>query len=319
MAFTDRSDLYGALDEEGINFVVRHVMQQRPSLFNYATQDVADNPEFWCERIRYTQDVVNRANPIFTVEDPMPILGTDGRWGLDFCIQLLDAEVDLAPGNAFQLPPELAPLPDQRFALHVKACAGLGCPDDEILDRLERVTIHDRLRADPSLRAPAAQTRTRETYYSGQLLTAADFRDEQRYSVDRQPNVDRPPRKDEQPKPPARPLPHRGVQCFCLEVYVVGHFDTQGALGATWLRPRLDGLEIVDIKPDGLEAALECYLTVVLRLGILPKLMTLIGKSILDLLAELPGITITAPVGGAIPFNPAIEDDQLKVFVGVSP
>ncbi len=319
MAFTDRSDLYGALDEEGINFVVRHVMQQRPSLFNYATQDVADNPEFWCERILYTQDVVNRANPIFTVEDPLPILGTDGRWGLDFCIQLTDAEVDFAPGNAFQLPPELDPLPDQRFALHAKACAGLGCPDGEILDRLERLTLYDRLRADRSLEARATKARTRETYYSGKLLTADDFQDEQRYNVDRQPNVDRPPRKDEQPKPPARPLPHRGLECFCLEIFVVGHFETQGALGATWLRPRLDGLELVDIKPDGLEAALECYLTVVLRLGVLPKLMTLIGKSVLDLLGELPGITITAPVGGAIPFNPAIEDDQLKVFVGVSP
>ena len=79
------------------------------------------------------------------------------------------------------------------------------------------------------------------------------------------------------------------------------------------------GLEIVDIKPDGLEAALECYLTVVLRLGVLPKLITLIGKSVLGLLEDLPGITISAPVNPAIPFNPAIEDDQLKVFVGVTP
>jgi hypothetical protein len=37
MAFTDRSEIYGAVHEEGINFLLRHVMRQRPSLFTYAT------------------------------------------------------------------------------------------------------------------------------------------------------------------------------------------------------------------------------------------------------------------------------------------
>jgi hypothetical protein len=37
MAFTDNSDLYGAINEEGINLIAQHIMRQRPSLFNYGT------------------------------------------------------------------------------------------------------------------------------------------------------------------------------------------------------------------------------------------------------------------------------------------
>ena len=38
MAFTDESDVFGSVHEDGINLVVRHLMRQRPSLFNYATK-----------------------------------------------------------------------------------------------------------------------------------------------------------------------------------------------------------------------------------------------------------------------------------------
>jgi len=37
MAFTDRSDLFAAVHENGINATIRQLMLQRPSLFNYAT------------------------------------------------------------------------------------------------------------------------------------------------------------------------------------------------------------------------------------------------------------------------------------------
>ena len=37
MAFTDRSDLFAAVHENGINATIGHLMWQRPSLFNYAT------------------------------------------------------------------------------------------------------------------------------------------------------------------------------------------------------------------------------------------------------------------------------------------
>ena len=37
MAFTDRSDLFAAVHENGINATIGQLMLQRPSLFNYAT------------------------------------------------------------------------------------------------------------------------------------------------------------------------------------------------------------------------------------------------------------------------------------------
>ena len=37
VALTDNCDIYAAINEAGINRVVRHAMRQRPSLFNYGT------------------------------------------------------------------------------------------------------------------------------------------------------------------------------------------------------------------------------------------------------------------------------------------
>ena len=52
MAFTDNCDLYAAVHEDGVNLVIRHIMRQRPSLFNYGTSDVAHNREFGVHPLR---------------------------------------------------------------------------------------------------------------------------------------------------------------------------------------------------------------------------------------------------------------------------
>ena len=64
MAFTDNCDLYAAVHDDGVNRVIRHLMRQRPSLFNYATADVAGNRELWCHKVDVTSDVVKFANPV---------------------------------------------------------------------------------------------------------------------------------------------------------------------------------------------------------------------------------------------------------------
>lgn len=136
MPFTDVSDLYGAVNEEGINLVVRHVMRKRPSLFNYGTQAVLVNPALHCVRIDAAPEVVANGNPLMTREDPIEIVGTNGQYGLDFCAQLTELKVDFHPGGAISLPPELAPLDAQRFAISATACAGIGCPSEDWLRRL---------------------------------------------------------------------------------------------------------------------------------------------------------------------------------------
>ena len=62
MAFTDNCDLFGSVHEDGVNRVIRHIMRQRPSLFNYATADVAGNPRLCCSKIAHTSDVTRYGN-----------------------------------------------------------------------------------------------------------------------------------------------------------------------------------------------------------------------------------------------------------------
>ena len=81
----------------------------------------------------------------------------------------------------------------------------------------------------------------------------------------------------------------------------------------------VDGLEIVDITPDGLENALECYLRILCRLVLMPRLRVPLEKFVLDLF-QLPNAganvhLVPTPITPAVPHNPAIEDDQVKVFM----
>lgn len=276
MALTGNSDLYGAVDEKGINLVAQHIMRQRPSLFNYGTAFVAANRELLCELINPASAVIQKGNPIITVEDPLPVVGTNGAVALDFCFQLTRMEIDFHPGNVFTLPPELSPpLDPQHFAIHVRVCGGLGCPSKDVVDTIPP------------------------------------------------PPPPPPPEKKEEMPPPPPPIvpPPRKLECFCLDLFVVGHVEVTGLMGDQKLLGKVDGIEIVDIKPEGLENSLECYLDLLVRLVILPRTSIALEKLVFDML-NLATITLSpSPVSSAIPHNPAIEDNQLKVFLdfGVAP
>jgi hypothetical protein len=138
MGYTDHCDLYGAVGEAGVNRAINDIMRQRPSMFNYATQDIAQDPELWCALVPYTQDVTNYGNPLFTVVDPIPILGADAPpASVGFCAQLTKAEVDFYPGNTIPLPPELnPPLADQHFSLLLRLCGGIECPSPDSIGRI---------------------------------------------------------------------------------------------------------------------------------------------------------------------------------------
>jgi len=270
MAFTDQCDLFGAVDEAGINLVVQHVMRQRPSLFNYGTQLVANNPELWCAPVDPIQTVLDRGNPIFTVEPPLPLVGTNGLIGLNFCIQLTKLEIDFHPGNVINLPPELGTLAEQHFALHCQVCGGIGCPPKDIIRFPIPIDTHQRDVAGIAV-------------------------------------------------PPREPvvIPTRELECFCLDLFAVCHVEITGPKGHQVLRPVLDGIELVDIKPEGLENSLECYLKMLLQLVVLPRLSIAIQKYIFEI-PNLFSLAFSAtPAPSEVPFNPAIEDDQMKVFVNL--
>ena len=361
MAFTDHSDLFASVHEDGINLVVRHIMRQRPSLFNYATPAFSRNPELFCVRIEAAQTVLDAGNPLFTEQDPLPVLGAPVEIGLNFCLQLTDLQIDFHPGNAFELPPELAPLGAQRVALRMKACAGLGCPPEgvieEVLPFIEELIFREQLESG-DLEEGDDKKRTKLSAGRASLQPAAKMVQGFDYSPGafdmRLPPPDvffvrapetaffssgrlAVPPMAVAPFPGGRLgrekeviiLPAREMTCFCLELFAVGHFEWGTITGSEqqWLKPRLDGIEIVDLQPTPMENSIECYLATTLRLGVLPNLMVPMEKLILDITATLAeqgfeiGEQVTlepAAVPGDVPNNPAIEGDLIKVFINLN-
>jgi hypothetical protein len=303
MAFTDRSDLFAAVHENGINATIGQLMLQRPSMFNYAT-------------ILFTQALSSQlcvpinvppgGGPLFTVEPQLPVLGAPRPLGLDWCLQLTNVSVDLYPGHTLTLPPELDPIGPQQFALHLRACFGLACPDERVVENLtaemEAAVAASILPGQPSA-GPATSPSA-----GGGVQPAPDDRSGLAAAV--------------------QPVPSTNVLCTCLELFGVGHFQggTIGSDPQQWLKVRLDGLEVVDlvtVPPSNLEDIVECYLRLVLRLGVLPRLIVPMESLVLDITRMLQDngtaigqhvTLVPAAVPADVPNNPAIEDDQLKVF-----
>jgi hypothetical protein len=263
MAFTDHSDLFASVDEDAANLVARHLMRQRPSLFNYGTAWVAAAPDRrLCRPVEVSADVTNRQNPLLTVMDPIPVPLTNGAYALDFCVQVTEAQVDLHPGDVVALPPELSPLPDQRAAVRGRACGAIGCPSPRVLAGL-------------------------------------------------------PPPPKERPAEPAVVHPSEdAMDCFCLDFFAVVGAAISGT-GGLELGATLDRVEIVDVAPAELESNLECFLQVLIVLGVLPILRFGVGTFLLDILSDLPGLAFSVPGPPEVPNDPAIEDDRLKLFLNL--
>lgn len=323
MAFTDRSDLFVSIHENGINQVLQHVLHQRPSTFNYGTALVARNKQLLCAPIDPAPAVTAKNNPLLTIVDPLPLVGSDPLLGLNFVLQITRLEVDFAPGNVIALPPELNPLGQQRFALHGQVCGGLGCPNEELIRRLEDLmrqreeqkALEEQRRA--ALAATRAATAAANQFFSGAFLSAQDFADETQYLAGRAPNdTGRIVAQPDVRRPPI-PIPTDRLLCFCLDFFAVGHLETISFLGKPALSPRLDGFEIVDLRPEGLEDSIECYISTLVRVVLLPKVHVELEK--LFPVSDLFTLTAFAtPTSAALPFNPAIEDNQAKAFINIS-
>lgn len=267
MAFTDKCDLFGSIHEDGINLVIRHLMRQRPSLFNYGTQYIAKHRSMFCQKIDTTTDVQKHGNPLITIVEPLPVIGTNGAYGLDFIVQLNEIQIDFHKGNLFELPPELnPPLPTQHFALKLRLCGGIGCPEQ---------------------------------------------------FPDIEPIPDKEQREERNPENDRIIVLHPSkLECFCLDLYLVAHFEISGNPGNHYISLKLDGFEIVDIQPEQLESSLECYIKSLLRLVVLPKLSFPIKNIIFNIL-DIASVSLYAiSPSSDVPNNPSVEDNQLKVFVG---
>lgn len=304
MALTDSSHLFASMHEDGFNRLLQHIMRKRPSLFNYGTQWVADE---WKKRLcvipsvdalvlRPTNDpnVMPEPDPVMTIEDPIPVLGTNGAFGLNFAAQIVDLKVDFHP-SSLDLPPQLgSELLPQHFAATARGCAGLGCPHPRVLDAY-----------DP----PAGVDRgTRD----GRGLQ--DPRDTDRREPDRRrDHIDDvgPAATGDNNETVA--LPTESLTCFCLDLFIVGRFEITGPPTFEYAEMKLRGLEIVDIEPNNLESNLECYLRTLAHFVLLPRLRLALSTYTLELLDDQVKVNLTANTD--VPNNPAVEEDQLKIFV----
>jgi hypothetical protein len=269
VALTDNCDLYGAVHEHGVNRVIRHIMRQRPSLFNYATAALAANPRLWCSKVDHTADVTKYGNSLFTILPPLPLLGADSPpVGMGFVAQLVNAEIDFHPGNVITLPGELSPpLPAQHFALHFRVCAALECPSPKLVDHIP---------------------------VTGGFGAAG---------------------QDNRQKGPPIVLPGE-THCFCLDVYAVGHIGREFIAGREALVATIDEMDIVDIKPDALESNMICYLMTTANVVLREKLTIAIETLFFSFpLFGFATVTLSPTPNPPIPHNPAVEDDQVKVFI----
>jgi hypothetical protein len=277
MAFTDFSDIYAAVHENGFNYILNHIQRQRPSLFNYGTQSYLDNIELFCRRIPTTKDVIKNSNPIATLEEPIPIAGTNSVVGLEYCFQIVKIIMDFHPNNTIQLPPELkSEYKEQTISLALEICASVICPDQKISEKL----------GDHIARTQKPIETNKKEY-------------------------------EEVPRPPIKPIPGIRLECFCLEIIALLSFEKIIVDGIDYLTLRLDNLEIVDLKPENLENSIECYIKTALRIGILPKikiaLRHIIGE--IDVVGEL-AVELMAPTP-QITFNPSVSNDLLQVYVNL--
>ncbi len=283
MALTQNCDIYLAIYDDGINRLVRQVFRQRPSIVNFATRALAADAARLCHKIDAHPIVALRHNPLVGVVPGLPILLTP--YTVDYCFQITALELDVHPGNRFALPPELnPPLADQMLAVHAGACFGFGCPSSELVDRLPPL-LEEQVERDVS------------NYASSKLSEGR-------------------PVKEPPPRPIPLPLGH--LLCTCLDIFATAGVELDGPAGVEHLMGKLGGIEIVDITPTALEDSIECYLSSVIRLGLIPRLRVPIIQSGW-LPSDLISIDIEpTPRSAALPNNPALEDDQIKVFLDVA-
>ena len=117
-------------------------------------------------------------------------------------------------------------------------------------------------------------------------------------------------------QPPGAPIVFPGfTHCFCLDVYAVGHISREFIAGREALVATVDEMDIVDVKPDALESNLICYLMTTANVVLREKLTIAIETLMVSFpLFGLATVTLSPTPDPPIPHNPAVEDDQVKVF-----
>lgn len=159
---------------------------------------------------------------------------------------------------------------------------------------------------------PELGSKLREQQLAFELRICGGIRCPERDVLDRIP-VTPPHARDW--TPPLVPVPGR-MNCFCIGAFAVGHVEREFINGVERLVGKVDGIEIVDVKPERLEANLECYVRTAVSLYLRQKLAIPLQTLFFNFpLFGLGTISLSPTPNPPVPHNPAIEEDQLKAFV----
>jgi len=336
MGFTDFCSVYAAIHEAGINQIISHMMTQRPLLFNYATDHFRARPSDFCSAINHIREVTDRGNPLFTKQLPLPIIGANGVAGLDYCFQVTQLQVDFYPSNVFSLPAELnPPLASQQLGLKLRVCGAIVCPDrataefygEVVSDRFGKVVHLSEAAArevsagvnlkNSGLNFDIAGQATNAAVSTRDAGLTADAAAQARDSVATARGTAILGDIGETVSTRDTIALGGSPQCFCLDVYATAHMEIVNVSGVNRLGIKLDGLEIVDITPTGLENSLECYMISVLRVGILPRIRIALDTVMFNVGGFLALSVTPTAISGSVPHNPAVEDNLVKVFINV--
>jgi hypothetical protein len=112
-----------------------------------------------------------------------------------------------------------------------------------------------------------------------------------------------------------RIFPATKLDCFCLSALFSGQFTVRPATDTEpqKIGVEMRGFELVDLQPAGLEAILEGHVRLLLHGFVLPQLVLPLKEVVFGILQTT--ITITPFLTPGLPFNPAVEDNQLKIFL----
>jgi hypothetical protein len=314
-------------------------MRQRPSLFNYGTILVKSNPSLLCSHI----DAGPGVTELITLLPRVPLLPSDTtnikeltdlgidlsaatNLGLDFAAQLTELQVDFHPGDVFTLPPELnPPLQPQRMAFHGKLCAGLSCIPKNIRRWLPPVAVD--LGNPGMIRQSGRKLDQRLKAYQNCDSIASNSPMSNPSIISASTILDIPSKQingTRFPNFPTFPIfPIDKLECFCLELFGVGSSQFQGQAGNQKMLLNMDGIELKDLTPVGLENSIECYMEILLERVLLPQISDVVSELAFSL-HEIPPLPDTPNLGSiqisaatTVPHNPAIEDNQLKLFINL--
>ena len=233
------------------------------------------------------------SQPRITPQPLLPIPGTNGAFGLEYCLQLPELALDIHPGGV-PLPPQLGALPTQRFSLSGKVCGAIACGSPERMRALADAAAREIAPIDPF---KSYRDKPNPTYYVPPI--AETGKNQPRGIV-------------------AIPVDQKRIHCFCIELFAVGVMRILNSGGGPRLVMTLEGFEVVDIKPDGLEDSVECLVSATLQLGVLPRIRIALDALTFSL-GRYATLTIQpTPISANVPFNPDLSKDRLSVLIDVA-